>query len=78
MSYSDDERAIVTYVPRTTSVWPLSRFDIPHNALGMKEGAFAAQLLGSVSNAKYMRRIGQMDSVTLSKVGEAVRLWLGI
>jgi mRNA-degrading endonuclease toxin of MazEF toxin-antitoxin module len=46
IDYTDDERAVVTYVPRTTSVWEANRFDIPHKARGMKDGAFAAQLIG--------------------------------
>ncbi len=28
VAYTDDERAIVTYVPRTTSVWVQGRFDV--------------------------------------------------
>lgn len=78
VAYTDDERAIVTYVPRTTSIWPRSRFDIPHRARGMKEGAFAVQLFGSIPNAKFIRRVGQVDSETLGRVEIAVRLWLGL
>ena len=78
VDYTDDERAIVTYVPRTTSVWPQSRFDVPHKARGMKEGAFAVQLIGSVSNASFIRRINSLDAATLTKVEDAVRKWLAL
>ncbi len=78
IDYNDDERAIVTYIPRTTSVWPHNRFDIPHKARGMKDGAFAVQLIGSISNAKYLRKVGQVDTATLQKIEETVRLWLGL
>ncbi len=44
----------------------------------MKDGAFAVQLIGSVSNAKYMRRIGKVDEPTLQKVEQAIKLWLGL
>ena len=30
IDYNDQERAVVTYIPRTTSVWAEGRFDIPH------------------------------------------------
>jgi len=78
VDYTDDERAVVTYVPRTTSVWDQGRFDIEHRALGMRDGAFAVQLIGSVSNAKYMRRISKVDDTTLQKVEQALKLWLGL
>jgi len=77
IEYTDEERAIITYVPRTTNVWPLSRFDIPHKARGMKDGAFAAQLLGSISSVKFLRRVGQVDAASLTKIEDAVKLWLG-
>ena len=76
--YSDEERAIITYVPRTTSVWPESRFDVTHRAPGMVPGAFAVQLLGSVSNALLVRKLGAVDSATLQRVEGAVRLWLNL
>lgn len=78
VDYTDHERAIVTYVPRTTSQWEGSRFDIPHKARGMKDGAFAAQLLGSIPSAKYSRRLGQVDSATLAAVETAVRTLLAL
>jgi len=78
IGYTDEERAIVTYVPRTTSDWEGSRFDIPHKARGMKDGAFAAQLIGSIPRAKYIRRIGQIDATTLTAVEAAVTRWLGL
>ena len=78
VDYTDDERAIVTFVPRTTSVWEKSRFDVLHRARGMKDGAFAIQLLGSISNAKYKHRIGRVDASTLAEVETALKLWLGL
>jgi len=74
----DEERAIVTYVPRTTSVWEKGRFDVPHRARGMREGAFAVQLIGSIPRAKYERRIGAVTPEVLAEVEKAVKLWLGL
>ncbi len=78
IEYNDEERAIITYVPRTTSVWDEGRFDVPHRARGMKEGAFAVQLIGSIPRAKYMRRIGTVSPEVLEEVETALKLWLGM
>ena len=78
VKYNDQERAIVTYVPRTTSVWDEGRFDVPHRARGMKEGAFAVQLVGSLPRAKYIRRVGVVAPDVLEDVEAALKLWLGM
>ena len=78
IDYNDEERAIITYVPRTTSVWDEGRFDVPHRARGMKEGAFAVQLIGSIPRAKYMRRVGVVSPEILKEVETALKLWLGL
>ena len=78
VEYNDDERAIVTYIPRTTSVWEKSRFDIPHKVRGMKDGAFAVQLIGSISRSKFLKRTGQVDRDTLIEIETATRNWLGL
>ena len=78
IDYNDGERAIITYVPRTTSVWDEGRFDVPPSARGMKQGAFAVQLIGSIPRAKYMRRIGTVSADVLEEVETALKLWLGM
>lgn len=78
VDYTDDKRAIVTYVPRTTRVWDKGRFDVEHRARGMKPGAFAIQLIGSLPNAKYIRRIGRVDDATLQEIETTLKLWLGL
>jgi mRNA-degrading endonuclease toxin of MazEF toxin-antitoxin module len=45
VAYLDHERAVVTYVPRTTLLRN-TRFEIPHQARGFDPGAFDAQGLG--------------------------------
>jgi mRNA-degrading endonuclease toxin of MazEF toxin-antitoxin module len=47
----DHERAVVTYVPRTTSRRD-TRFEVPHQAGSFESGAFDAQGLGSVPTVK--------------------------
>lgn len=78
IEYNDEERAIITDVPRTTSVWEEGRFDVLHKARGMKDGAFAVQLVGSVPNAKFMRKIGTVPREKLVEVEAALMLWLGL
>ena len=55
-----------------------SRFDVPHRARGMKDGAFAVQLIGSVPRAKYMRRVGVAHPATLAAVEQALAQWLNL
>ena len=73
----DHERAIVTFVPRTTALRG-TRFEVTHQARGFDPGAFDAQGIGGAPAAKFIRKLGMVDAVTLSGVENAVRLWLGL
>jgi mRNA interferase MazF len=73
----DHERALVTYVPRTTSLRG-TRFEVAHQGRGFDPGAFDAQGLGSVPNAKLMRRLGVIDGPTLGQIETSVKAWLGL
>lgn len=77
VNYLDQERAVVTYVPRTTSVRG-TRFEVPHQMRGLEVGAFDAQGIGSIPVAKLQRRLGRVDSAVLSQVEGAVKLWLAL
>ena len=77
-SPNDKERKIVTYIPRTTAIWSESRFDVSHRARGMKDGAFAVQLIGSVPKVKLFRRIAFLDDKQLAEVENTLILWLGL
>lgn len=70
-----DERVVVTYVARTTSVRG-TRFEVPHEARGFKPGAFDAQSIGTVPTARLVRRIGVLDDDTMACVQTALRAWL--
>ncbi len=73
----DHERALVTYVPRTTSLRG-TRFEVVHQARGFEPGGFDAQGLGTVPNAKLIRRLGVVESATLAQIEAAVKAWLGM
>ena len=70
--YFDNERALVSYVLRTTSVRG-TRFEVPHASQGFAPGAFDAQSLGTIPAAKLLRRISRVDDQTLAEVEIAVR-----
>jgi len=75
VAYLDHERAVVTYVPRTTSLRG-TRFEIQHEARSFKNGAFDAQSIGTVPVAKLIRRIDVLQPPLLAQVEAAVRAWL--
>lgn len=73
----DEDRALVTYVIRTTSVRGTA-YEVPHEARGMKPGAFDAQGLGTTDWSHFIRRLGTVDAATLATIEERVRAWLAL
>ena len=73
--FEGQERTIVSYVIRTTSLRS-TQYEVPHETRGMPKGAFDAQGLGSIPEIKLERRVEIVDSETLAKVETAVRAWL--
>ncbi len=69
------DRALVTVVTYTTSVRD-SRFEIPIKTRFLDTGAFDAQSLVTVSEAKFLRKLGNLQPDPLSDVENAVRQWL--
>jgi mRNA-degrading endonuclease toxin of MazEF toxin-antitoxin module len=54
IAFLDHERAVVTYVPRTTLVRG-TRFEVAHQARGFEAAVFDAQGLGGVPVTKLVR-----------------------
>jgi len=77
VEYLEHERALVTYVPRTTAIRN-TRFEVPHRSRGFKPGAFDAQSIGTMPSAKLVRRIATLDGGILAQVEETVRSWLAL
>jgi len=77
VAYRDDERAVISYVTRTTSLRG-GRFEVPHQAPLFKPGAFDAQNLGTVPTVKLLKRLGRVSEQTLDQVEAAVSRWLGL
>ena len=70
-----EDRALVTVVTHTTSTRG-SRFEIPIRARFLDTGVFDAQSLVTVSEAKFLRKLGNLQPEQLSLVEDAVRQWL--
>jgi mRNA interferase MazF len=77
ISFLHPERAVVTYVPRTTSVRH-TRFEVPHHMRGLDPGAFDAQGIGTIPIVKLERCLGVADPSLVHQVEAAVKLWLAL
>jgi mRNA interferase MazF len=71
----DTERALVTYVPRTTKEWG-TRFEVPHKARNFLPGVFDVQNIGSAPFAAFQRKLTHLDDSTLAVVEDKLRLSL--
>jgi mRNA interferase MazF len=76
VQYRDDEKAVVTYVARTTQSRG-GRFEVAHAAPNFLPGVFDAQSIGTVPTVKLMRRLAVLPPAKLSEVEGAVQRWLG-
>ncbi|MBS0209272.1 MAG: type II toxin-antitoxin system PemK/MazF family toxin [Planctomycetes bacterium] len=73
----DNERALVSFVPRTTQVRG-TRFEVASNAdFFDQQGVFDAQAIDTIDRSKLRRRIGALTSAELHEVENAVKRWLG-
>jgi mRNA interferase MazF len=77
VGFADDERAIVTFVPRTTSLRG-TPYEVPHVARGFEPGAFDAQGISGVPSVKLIRKLGTVEPSTLTAIEAAIRQWPGL
>ena len=77
IAYKDDERAVVTFVSRTTSLRETD-YEVVHHAPRFDDGAFDAQGINSLPDVQLIRRLGICDAGTMFKVEAAVKHWLGL
>jgi mRNA interferase MazF len=75
VAYEGQERAIVSYVIRTTSLRD-TQYEVRHETRGMPNGALTRKVWVRIPEIKLERRVGLVDSETLAKVEKAVRAWL--
>jgi mRNA interferase MazF len=77
VAFLDSERALVTYVPRTTSLRG-GRFEVAHQAPLFKPGAFDAQNIGTVPVVRLVKPLARLHDSVLKQVESAVSAWLGL
>jgi mRNA-degrading endonuclease toxin of MazEF toxin-antitoxin module len=73
----DQDRALVTYVIRTTSMRGTD-YEVPHSARGMKPGAFDTQGIGTTDRSHFLRKLGVLESAVMEQVEKKARAWLGL
>lgn len=74
---ADDELALVTVVPHTTAVRG-NRWEHACEKHFLKPGAFHLQQVQSVSIAKLVRRLGELDIAEMAKIAERLGSRLGL
>ena len=77
VDFLDHERAVVTYVPRTTHLRQ-TRFEVPHRAAGFDPGAFDPQGIGSIPEVKLERRLAVLNPALVQQVEAALKRWLAL
>jgi mRNA interferase MazF len=73
----DTDRALVTVIPHTTSPRG-SRFEVAVSRAFLHQGVFDAQNPTSITEAKLIRKLGDLQGDQLSRIEIAVRTWLGL
>jgi len=74
---TEQERALATLVPHTTSIRN-SRFEVNPKVRFLREGVFDAQSLVTIPHAKLIRKMGTLSMTQLAEVERAVAKWLGL
>lgn len=77
VEFRDNERAVYTYVARTTTVRG-GRFEVAHVHALFKPGVFDAQNLGTIPEPKLIKLLGKVSDHVLEQVEAAVSRWLAI
>ena len=73
----DEDRALVTVVPHTTSQRG-SRFEVEIKTGFLKKGVFDAQNLVTIPNAKLAHKLGTLTDDQMLDIEGAVCAWLGL
>jgi mRNA interferase MazF len=72
-----NDRVLTTLIPHTTSLRG-SRFEVVVRARFLKAGAFDAQNVVTIPQAKLIRRLGTLSETQMESVLAALCHWLGI
>jgi len=75
--YDDQDRALITIVPHTTSLRG-SRYEIPINVAFLRQGAFLVQNAATYPNVRAIRKLGVLSSRQFDLVLSGLLRWLGV
>jgi len=73
----DTDRALATVIPHTTSPRG-TRFEIMVSTAFLRTGVFDAQNPSTITQAKLLRKLGELSVDQIGQVEDAVRQWLGL
>ena len=76
VAFGDEDRALVTVVPHTTSLRG-SQFEIPVNVTFLKPGAFVVQGVSTYPHVRAIRKLGVLKPEQFRLVFAGVLRWLG-
>lgn len=75
--FFDDERTLVTYVPRTTRAWG-TRFEVAHSARQFLPGVFDVQSIGSAPAVSFLQKLTTLDEPTMALIEAKLRLSMNL
>ncbi len=75
-SAEDEDRALVTIIPHTTSVRG-TRFEVASAVSFLKPGAFDPQQIVTIPHAKLVKKLGIVSTDQMSMVEQSLQKWLG-
>ncbi len=73
----DTDRALLTVIPHTTSARG-TRFEVAVSMPFLQRGVFDGQNPTTLTQAKLIKKLGDLKADHLSRVEIAVRTWLGL
>ena len=73
----DEDRALVTIVPHTTSTRQ-TQYEVSVAARFLKPGAFEIQNIQTIPLAKFVRRLGMLSDGDFERIETTLRQWLGL
>ena len=74
--YSGQERALITFVGRTTSMRG-TQYEVAHSAPHFSPGVFDVQSITTLPDVQLIKRLTVCDPATLLLVETALKKWLG-
>lgn len=77
VAYSDNDRALVTIVPHSTSI-RASDFEVAVDLKFLRPGAFVTQNLITIPIIRFLRKLGDMPKSDMRLVEDSIRSWLGL